>query len=140
MLLLPAVLLACAADSPRCSDSPSSCAKQLLARMNLTEKISMIHGNDKCNPPQPTYCRGYTGYVKGIPRLGIPPLQMNDGPQGFRMNGAGGSTTAFPAGLAMAATWDPDAVKRWGAAMGKEFVAKGPLTSFRPSSRASSAP
>ena len=138
-----------------CSASASAaagCAASLLAKMNLTEKIAFLHGNDKCPPPQPEYCRGYTGYVVGNARLGIPPLQMNDGcahrqpafsqrlpprvsarltaapgsrrPQGFR-DGNGGTTTSFPSGLAAAASWDVETMALWGSSMGAEFRAKG---------------
>ena len=93
MLLLALLAASCSAEqrarpAPRswlgqnCSVSASAaagCAASLLAKMNLTEKIAFLHGNDKCPPPQPEYCRGYTGYVVGNARLGIPPLQMNDG-------------------------------------------------------------
>jgi hypothetical protein len=68
--------------------------------------------------------KGYTGYVVGNKRLGIPHLQMNDGPQGFRVDG-GDSTTAWPSGLNMAASWDVAAVAAWGRGMATEFAAKG---------------
>jgi beta-glucosidase len=50
---------------------------------------------------------------------------MNDGPQGFRDDNNPGSTTAFPSGLTMAASWDADLMYQWGAAMGAEFYGKG---------------
>ena len=42
------------------------------------------------------------------------------GPQGFRDNAHPGTTTCWPSGLTVGATWDPSAVRAWGAAMGKE--------------------
>ena len=50
---------------------------------------------------------------------------MNDGPQGFRDNRHPATTTAWPSGLTMAATWDPEAMLAWGDGMGREFYAKG---------------
>ena len=70
-----------------------------------------------------------------VPRLGIPPLNLNDGPQGFRGQGnskpgrpllaQAGTTTAFPSGLTVAATWDVKAARLWGESMGEEFRDKG---------------
>ena len=77
----------------------------------------------------------YVGAVTAIPRLGIPPLNLNDGPQGFRgQNTCGhwdhcvnqqGTSTAFPSGLTIAATWDVAAARLWGETMGEEFRDKG---------------
>ena len=65
------------------------------------------------------------GNVAKNTRLNIPPINMNDGPQGFRDNLHPATTTAWPSGLTMAATWDPEAMLAWGDGMGKEFYAKG---------------
>ena len=43
----------------------------------------------------------YIGLVPGNSRLGIPPLNMNDGPQGFRDDFHPGTTTSFPSGMTM---------------------------------------
>jgi beta-glucosidase len=51
---------------------------KLLAQMTLAEKISMIHGS----PEDPSTSQGQPGYVAGVPRLGIPPLRLVDGPAG----------------------------------------------------------
>jgi beta-glucosidase len=95
--------------------------------MTLDEKILMLHG-----PPSGPCCQcntsalcAYVGNVAPIPRLDIPPITMNDGPQGFRDNGHPQTTTAWPSGLTMAASWDVDALHEWGVGMGKEFYAKG---------------
>jgi len=50
---------------------------------------------------------------------------MNDGPQGFRDNNHPQTTTAWPSGLTMAASWDTEAMFEWGKGMGKEFFEKG---------------
>jgi len=84
----------------------------LLARMTLEEKIQMLHGSLR---------RGFIGYVPPIPRLGIPELALTDGPAGVRH----GPGTAFPAPVALAATWDRSLAQAYGAALGAETKAKG---------------
>ncbi|MEW6003731.1 MAG: glycoside hydrolase family 3 C-terminal domain-containing protein [Stygiobacter sp.] len=78
----------------------------LLKQMTLEEKIDMIGG---------------TGFAtKPIPRLGIPELRMTDGPVGVRWDKA----TAFPSGVSMAATWNPELINKVGAAIGRETKGK----------------
>lgn len=68
----------------------------------------------------------YVGNVAPVQRLGIPPINMNDGPQGFRTTDAlKGTSTAWPSGLTLAASWDEAAALEWGTGMGKEFYDKG---------------
>ena len=115
------------------SDLPELRARALLSEMSLQEKLVMLHGPEaplpscECKPGQPHYSPScaYTGNVEGNTRLGIPPIHMNDGPQGFRDSVYPGTSTQFPSGLALAASWDTSAVEAWGAAMGSEFRAKG---------------
>jgi beta-glucosidase len=81
--------------------------RAILKQMTLEEKISMLGG---------------TGFAsKPVSRLGIPSLNMTDGPVGVRW----GQSTAFPASIAMAATWDPPLIHRVGQALGLEVTAKG---------------
>jgi len=84
----------------------------LMARMTLEEKIQMLHGANR---------RGFIGYVPAIPRLGIPELALTDGPAGVRH----GPGTAFPAPVALAATWDRSLAQEYGAALGAETKARG---------------
>merc|ERR1719454_2725400 len=94
--------------------------------MTLDEKLLMLHGppTGPCCQCQNASC-AYVGNVAPVPRLGIPPITMNDGPQGFRDNNNPETTTAWPSGLTMAASWDMHALYEWGAGMGKEFYGKG---------------
>ena len=94
---------------------PGSRARELLGRMTLDEKLALFHGS----------CLGYVGDVCANERLGIPAIRMNDGPQGFRDNAHPGTTTQWPCGLAIAATFDERAAWKWGDAMGDEFWRKG---------------
>jgi beta-glucosidase len=93
--------------------------EDLLGRMTLEEKVDMLSGGTWMD-------------TRAIPRLGIPALKMNDGPLGVRywspdISGTKGSfgTTAFPSGISMAATWDPDLVQREGKAIGQQVKAFG---------------
>ncbi len=81
--------------------------EDLLKQMTLEEKIDMLGG---------------TGFeTKAIERLGIPPMNMTDGPVGVRW----GEATAFPVGIAMAATWEPELIYKLGFAIADEVKAKG---------------
>ena len=96
----------------------------LLARMTIEEKATLLAGSGWMETP-------------AIPRLGIPALLMADGPMGVRSwhgsslitNAAGAAapvfSTSFPAGIAMAATWNPDLVQQEGAAIAAETRAHG---------------
>eukprot|EP00043_Microstomoeca_roanoka_P013291 m.130236 g.130236 ORF g.130236 m.130236 type:complete len:782 (+) comp15716_c2_seq1:3-2348(+) len=122
-LMMAIALLACAHQSSATANrpwmdvtaDPESRAEQLLAMMTLDEKITMLHGS--AGP--------YVGNVPANTRLGIPALNLNDGPQGFRDDAHPGTTTCWPSGLTMAATWDVNAMRNWGSAMGQEFYNKG---------------
>ncbi|ELY67276.1 beta-glucosidase [Natrinema versiforme] len=59
-----------------------------------------------------------TGYLPGIDRLGISDFRLVDGPLGVRAEGE--KATAFPASIAVAATFDPDLAREKGAAMARE--------------------
>lgn len=91
--------------------SPAEKAKAMAAKMTLAEKIAMLHGTKN----------GYTGNTPENKRLGIPPLNLNDGPQGFREGGS----TCWPAAITVAATFDTTIARKWGEGMGQEFYDKG---------------
>jgi beta-glucosidase len=81
----------------------------LLSKMTLEEKIELIGGiNDF--------------YTRPISRLGISSLRMSDGPMGVHDFGL---TTAYPAGIALAASWDTELAQRFGTAMGNDARARG---------------
>ncbi|HEV2134073.1 MAG TPA: glycoside hydrolase family 3 C-terminal domain-containing protein [Terracidiphilus sp.] len=88
-------------------------AKAIVARMTLDEKITELHG---------IHTTTEFRVVPGIPRLGIPPLQMTNGPAGVGPGGAGPQkqATALPSPLALAATWDPSLSFDYGKIAGEE--------------------
>jgi beta-glucosidase len=80
----------------------------LLGKITLEEKIDLLSGRREF-------------YTLGIERLGIPALKMADGPMGVRNYGP---STAFPAGAALAATWDTEMARKIGAAMAQDARAR----------------
>ena len=51
---------------------------KLLSQMTIDEKMALIRGASE--PPATN--QGQAGYLPGVPRLGIPPIRMSDGPPG----------------------------------------------------------
>ncbi|MBK5272252.1 MAG: glycoside hydrolase family 3 C-terminal domain-containing protein, partial [Bacteroidia bacterium] len=95
---------------------------QLIQKMTLEEKISMLHANSIFT-------------TNAVERLGIPGLSMDDGPLGIRedLSPGGGwasanlttdSATFFPNGSAIAATWNPSLANRYGVGIGEEARAR----------------
>jgi len=110
--------------------SPDERAAMVLKQMTIDEKISLLHGTGSAGlgPVSPLAARsnGGAGYVVGIPRLGIPAIQMSDAAYGVRSSGENGRySTALPADLAAAASWDLDAAYEYGALIGRELRAQG---------------
>jgi beta-glucosidase len=67
------------------------------------------------------------GYVPGIPRLGVPALLMSDAGLGVTNPGfrPGDTATALPAGLALAAGFDPSLARSAGEVIGREARSRG---------------
>ena len=91
----------------------STNADRLLDRMTLREAVGLLHGEGMVAALQRG---GYIGSTAGVPRLGVPPLLLNDGPQGYRTVDATatpklkqinpqcagyGTSTQFPAALGL---------------------------------------
>ena len=94
--------------------SPDRRADLILVQMTLDEKVSLLHGGGWqmlfAGPDAPpSKSLGNAGYIPGIPRLGIPDLQMADAAVGVTHSAAFGRySTALPSCLAEAARWDLD--------------------------------
>jgi beta-glucosidase len=110
--------------------SPDERASMVLKEMTLDEKITLLHGTGMAGlsplSPEIVHSNGGAGYVVGIPRLGIPGIQMSDAAYGVRQSGENGRySTALPSDLAGAASWDLDAGYEYGALIGRELRAQG---------------
>jgi beta-glucosidase len=81
----------------------------LLPRLTLDEKLSIIGGDREF-------------YIRAIPRLGLPEVKMADGPLGVRNYGP---STAYPATIGLAASWDGDLAREFGASVGNDARARG---------------
>lgn len=81
----------------------------LLQKLTPEEKIHLMGGTDNF-------------YTFAAPSIGLPQLKMSDGPLGVR---TWGPSTAYPAGVALAATWDPKLAEREGVALGQDARARG---------------
>lgn len=87
----------------------------LILHLTLEEKVALMAGGE--GPVD-----GLWG-VPGIERIGLEALWMVDGPRGVHR--ATGPATAFPVGMARAATWDCELEERVGEAIGLEARAAG---------------
>src|SRR5579872_2969403 len=109
---------------------PDERASMVLKEMTLDEKISLLHGTGMkdLSPMSPLaiYSNGGAGYTVGIPRLAIPGIQSSDAAYGVRMSGENGRySTALPACVAGAASWDLQGAFEYGALIGRELRAQG---------------
>ncbi|MCM1066236.1 MAG: glycoside hydrolase family 3 C-terminal domain-containing protein [Muribaculaceae bacterium] len=83
--------------------------EDLLGRMTLEEKIDYIGGYNDF-------------YIRAIPRLDVPEIKLTDGPVGTHKDGR---STAYPAGVLSAATWNRDLVYSLGRELGRDSRARG---------------
>lgn len=100
-----------------------------LSRMTVEEKLGIIHAQSKFS-------------ARGVPRLGIPDIWMDDGPSGVReesfwddWGGAGwtnDSCTAHPALTCLAATWNEEMAALFGKSIGEEARYRNKTTLLAP--------
>ena len=81
-----------------------------MGSMSLSNKISMVEGHGSSNP--------YVFYTPAISSLCIPAFGLEDGPAGVADGLTG--VTQLPAGVALAATWDPSLAQQYGQVIGAE--------------------
>src|SRR3984885_767720 len=111
--------------------APDERADMVLKHLTLDEKIDLLHGNGMPgwgDKPQPNAYlgNGGAGFTLGVPRLGIPMIQMSDAAYGVRMSADNGRySTALPSNLGSAASWDPQAACDYGALIGRALRAQG---------------
>ncbi len=92
--------------------------------MSLADEITIVEGHGTA-PPNP-----YVFYMPGIPGLCIRALGEEDGPAGVADQLTG--VTQLPAGVGLAATWDPSLASRYGQVIGSEELGKGAAVNLGP--------
>ena len=95
---------------------------QLMSQMSLADKITMVEGHGTTNP--------YVFYTPAIPALCIPAVGLEDGPAGVADGLTG--VTQLPAGVALAAAWDPSLAQQYGQVIGAEEYGKGASANLGP--------
>lgn len=119
---IAAVALACVAAPTAFASAAGECiltglspaqieakANAILAKLTLKEKIHLLAGNG-------SMC------TRQVKKLGIPRLNMSDASIGVRVYGP---STAYPASVCLAATWNPKLAMREGQSLGSDARARG---------------
>jgi beta-glucosidase len=101
----------------------------IVKAMTLDEKIQLVHGYfpPLAKPAQAMGMIPSAGHIPGIPRLGVQTLRESDASLGVANQieqRKGDTATALPAGLATAATFNPELARIGGAMIGTEARAK----------------
>lgn len=104
-------------------------ADMVLAQMSFEEKIQLVHGAGGFGPQaagQANRSNGGAGWIPGIPRLGIPDLNMADSAVGVTRGAARSRySTGLPSAVAAAATWDLELAYLYGNVIGRELRDQG---------------
>jgi beta-glucosidase len=127
----PAVLAAAGGLSPTAGEpaAAASCpwlnrslpagqrVRMLLSQMTLADQVSMVTGAG-------------AGNIAAIPSLCVPAISLQDGPNGVGDGLTG--VTQLPAGVSLAATWDPALAEAYGKVIGAEERGKGKAVNLGP--------
>jgi beta-glucosidase len=134
LLAVPATAAAAATGSQASPAASATCpwvtsrapvsqrVAQLMSQMSLADEITMVEGHGTSNP--------YVFYTPAIPALCIPAVGLEDGPAGVADGLTG--VTELPAGVALAATWDPSLAGQYGRVIGAEENGKGASANLGP--------
>ena len=95
--------------SGRAGESTDQRVEDLLGQMTLEEKLAYIGGVNAMS-------------IQPIARLGLPEIRMSDGPLGVRQDKP---STRYPAGIALAASWNRDLAEWEGVSMARDCRARG---------------
>ncbi|MGA2271524.1 MAG: glycoside hydrolase family 3 C-terminal domain-containing protein [Bryobacteraceae bacterium] len=127
---------------------PDERADLLIQQMTIDDKIQLLHGlggggfgsgrgapAGAATPPTieqltqqltATRSNGGAGFIPGIPRLGIPDLQMADAAVGVtRGSMRSRYSTPLPSTTSAASSWDPKLAYEYGALIGRELRDQG---------------
>lgn len=136
MCLMPAFLMSAQTLSRTNVD-------EILRSLTIEEKAQLLVGSIDANGyfglPQPTsddgdgtiLIPGAAGQTNSVSRFGIPPTILADGPAGLRIDPQRPNDsqsyycTAFPVGIMLSSTWNPNLVYKIGSMMGDEVKEYG---------------
>ena len=125
--------------SARSQNNPPQLGKDpvpaVIKAMTLEEKAKFVVGKGlniagvfkATTDDSPDKIEGISGHTIAIPRLGIPSLQLSDGPAGIHRLFSNTDSvhtlysTAWPIGTLLASSWDTALVKKVGIAFGNEI-------------------
>ena len=93
----------------RAAESEDQRVEKLLGQMTLEEKLAYIGGVNAMS-------------IRPIPRLGLPEIRMSDGPLGVRRDKP---SPRYPAGIALAASWNRDLAQWEGVSIARDCRARG---------------
>ena len=109
---------------------PDTRADMMVKAMTLDEKIQLVHGAGwgvlRPGAYVPPNDNGGAGFVAGIPRLGLPDINLADSAVGVR--GAARDSryaTLLPSVIGMASSWDPAMGHLYGGVIGRELRDEG---------------
>ncbi len=99
-----------AAQAPA-PDSPAieAQAHAMIAKLTLEQKVELLGGIDNM-------------FTRTMPAIDLPRFKMSDASVGVR---TWGPTTAYPSGVSLAATWDPELARKVGEGLGRDARARG---------------
>jgi beta-glucosidase len=118
-LMAPALILlnfaaACAQGQAPAGPPPITLVQEqkvdaMVHALSLQQKIDLLGGADGMA-------------IRSVPEIGMRPLRMSDGPLGVR---SWGTSTAYAAGIGLAASWDSELAHRVGVMLGQDARARG---------------
>jgi beta-glucosidase len=96
---------------------------QLMGSMTIAQEDFLVEGHGTTNEGPNPSPNPYVFWMPGISSLCIPKLGEEDGPAGVADGLTG--VTQLPAGVELAASWDPSLAKAYGQVVGSEEAGKG---------------
>ncbi len=92
-------------------------SEAVIRAMTFSEKCELLHGLNMA--PKAT---GFSSFVGGVPRLGIPAMIQHDGPSGCNSLY---ETTHLPVEMLAGCTFSPEMARKYGQVIGEELVSIG---------------